>query len=167
MEERIQFVDENDNPIGAGPREEAWEKKIHHRIARVMLRDEDGNFLIQKRSSQKKSYPNLWTDAASGHVDEGESYEQAAMREMGEEIGVKTHLMLIGKFLLVELKGGNQVPVFHMSFEGRVAKDVKITMQEEEVSATKWMPLSELKHLMDTTPEDFTPAFLESIKRFY
>lgn len=167
MEERIQFVDENDNPIGAGSREEAWQKKIHHRRVRVILRNEDGDILIQKRSAQKKSYPNIWTDSASGHVDEGESYEQAVYREMIEEIGIKTELRPVGKFLTIEPKAGNQVPIFNMSFEGTVSKDVKMNMQEEEVSETKWVSLAELKNLMKESPKDFTPAFLESIKRFY
>lgn len=167
MEERIQFVDENDSPIGAGSREEAWQKKIHHRIVRVILRNEDGCVLIQKRSAQKKSYPNLWTDSASGHVDEGETYEQAVNREMIEEIGIKTELKLIGKFLTIEPKGGNQVPIFNMSFEGVIPKDTRIDMQQEEVSETKWVSLSELKLLMKEGPENFTPAFLESVRRFY
>lgn len=81
MTERVQFVDENDNPIGAGPREEAWEKGIALRHAYIVLRDKDGNFLLQQRSQLKKKNPGRYTYAATGHVDEGESYDEAAVRE--------------------------------------------------------------------------------------
>lgn len=167
MKERIQFVDENDNPIGAGTREEAWAKKIHHRMVRVILRDEQGNVLIQKRSPDKSSYPNLWTDSATGHVDEGETYEQAVNREMSEEIGVKTVLKGLGKYLTVESKGGNDVPIFNMSFEGTITRDTPINMQESEVSDTRWIALDELKDMMQESPGIFTPGFLESVRRFY
>lgn len=167
MAERIQFVDENDNPIGAGPREEAWSKKLHHRVVQVILRNESDELLIQRRSAAKKSYPNIWTCSASGNVDEGESYETTANREMVEEIGVNTELKQTGKILVIELKGGNDVPVFHMAFEGVIPGTTKIEMQESEVSETKWISLSDLKQLMCEHPDDFTPGFLESIRKFY
>ena len=39
MTESIIFVDENDNPIGTGTREEAWAKGIYVRIVRAILKD--------------------------------------------------------------------------------------------------------------------------------
>lgn len=167
MQERIQFVDENDNPIGAGTREEAWMNRIHHRMVRVILKNQKGEIMIQKRSANKKSYPNLWTDSATGHVDEGESYEQAVAREMAEEIGINTELRPVGKFLTLENKAGNDVPIFNMSFEGIIPKDAQINLQVEEVSETRWISLPDLKILMKDEPDIFTPGFLESIKRFY
>lgn len=73
----------------------------------------------------------------------------------------------IGKFLTIESKGGNQVPIFNMAFEGTIPKDTKIDMHEDEVSETRWVSLTELKDLMKKSPESFIPAFLESVIRFY
>lgn len=89
MDERIIFADENDVQIGVGTREEAWAKGLYVRIVRAILKDEKGRILSQHRSPTKKSYANCWTDSASGHVDEGESYDFAISRELKEEIGLE------------------------------------------------------------------------------
>jgi isopentenyl-diphosphate delta-isomerase len=72
-------------PIGGSTRQEAWANGSYYRLVQIVLRDEDGNFLLQKRSSLKALFPNCWTNAASGHVDEGETYEISAPRELVEE----------------------------------------------------------------------------------
>ena len=36
----------------------------------------------------KDAAPGLWSSSCSGHVDAGENYEQAALRELHEEIGL-------------------------------------------------------------------------------
>ena len=90
MAESIIFVDENDVPVGTGTREEAWAKGIYVRIVRAVFRDENGRILSQRRSPEKKSYPNRWTDSASGHVDEGDTYESAIVRELEEELCIVT-----------------------------------------------------------------------------
>jgi len=61
------------------------------------LRGENGNFVLEKRSLEKPLYPGRWTNAASGHVDEGET---SAPRELKEENGVDVRLIFIGKFLV-------------------------------------------------------------------
>jgi isopentenyldiphosphate isomerase len=44
---------------------------------------------LQKRSSRKRIQPGKWDSSVGGHVDPGESYEQAAERELAEELGVQ------------------------------------------------------------------------------
>jgi len=50
----IQIVDENDQPLRAGTREEAWRDGLRFRIVRIMVDDGDGNFLLQKRVDTKQ-----------------------------------------------------------------------------------------------------------------
>ncbi len=44
--------------------------------------------LLQKRSANKDSYPLCWDTSSAGHLDAGESFDSAAVRELGEELGV-------------------------------------------------------------------------------
>lgn len=44
--------------------------------------------LLQKRSADKDSYPLCWDTSSAGHLDAGESFDHAAIRELGEELGV-------------------------------------------------------------------------------
>ena len=74
----ITFVDEQDNVIGAGSKQEAWTKGIYHRVSRIFLFNSKGELLIQKRSDNCVSLPGRWDQSAAGHVDEGETYLEAA-----------------------------------------------------------------------------------------
>lgn len=167
MSERIIFVNEHDEPIGVGTREEAWAKGIYMRIVRVILRDEHGRFLSQRRSKQKKSYPDRWTDSASGHVDEGDTYDSAVKREMNEEIGVDVPLHPIGKFQSEDITVDKKILEFNAIYEGTISSSTPLALQESEVSDTKWFELDELKQLMQDAPDQFTPGFRETIARFY
>jgi len=167
MSESIIFVDENDIPIGTGTREEAWAKGIHMRIVRAILRNEKGQILSQRRSAEKKSYPNVWTDSASGHVDEGDTYDSAIVRELEEELGVTTELTFVGKFASKDVIGDKTILEFNAIYEGSISSSNTLTLQESEVSDTRWYNLDELKILMNDEPESFTPGFRELIARYY
>jgi len=167
MTERVTFVDENDQPFGIGTREEAWDKGFYVRLVRVTIRDENGRILSQHRVSTAKSYPNLWTNSASGHVDEGETYDIAAVRELNEELGISTDLKFTGEFILSEDRDDKKIRQLNHCYEGTVDSSIEFKLQEDEVSEIKWYELEELKSLMQQTPEVFTPGFRETINRFY
>jgi len=84
----IQIVDENDQPVGSATKQEAWDKGLIHRIVRIMLVNDKGEFLLQRRHPKKDIYPNCWDSSVAGHVDAGEDYDTAAKRELEEELGV-------------------------------------------------------------------------------
>jgi isopentenyldiphosphate isomerase len=84
----VVIVDEEDRVIGAAPLKEVWKKGWMHRIVRIMVEDTDGRVLLQKRSKHMELFPECWDHSAAGHVDEGDSYEQAAERELQEELGI-------------------------------------------------------------------------------
>ncbi len=60
-----------------------------HRSAHVLvLHPVDGALLLQKRSLTKDTSPGLWDVSVGGHVAFGQSYEEAAVRETQEELGI-------------------------------------------------------------------------------
>lgn len=79
-------------------RKKVHEEDIYHLIVRIFAisLDKKGKvkFLIQKRSKNKKSNPNYFTDSASGHVSYKENLDfnhilKEAKKELFEEMGVK------------------------------------------------------------------------------
>src|SRR5579884_2172339 len=125
----IQIVDENDNPVGVASLEESQSKGLIQQISRVMVEDEKGNILLQKRAAHKKLFPGRWDNSAAGHVDEGEDYVKAAFREMAEEIGLRN----------VQLK---EAAYFYTSF---TFKDMKLNQFQrvykvQQPSGTKFNP---------------------------
>lgn len=167
MPERIQIVDENDQPIGASTRQEAWAKGSFYRLVQIVIRDENGDFLLQKRSMQKPLYPGRWTNAASGHVDEGETYEIAAPRELKEEIGVDVPLTFVGKFLVQRKDDDKTINQFNGVFEGKISQGKELTLQPEEVSEVKWFSPKDLRESIGKNPDDFTPAMVRAFEEFY
>jgi isopentenyldiphosphate isomerase len=167
MAEKIQIVDENDQPIGSATRQEAWASGAYYRLVQIILQDEEGNFLLQKRSPKKALYPSRWTNAASGHVDEGESYETTASRELMEEIGVEVRLEYVGRILIQMHEGDKTINQFNGVFHGIIPHDIKFTLDPEEVSEVRWFTLDELKEKTTSLPDEFTPAMVRAVKEFY
>lgn len=148
MPERLTVVDEDDQPIGVASREEAWAKGLILRHAYCVIRDENGNFLLQQRSLAKKSNPGKWSWAATGHVDENETYVTAASREMAEEIGIQIPLTFIGKTRCTVRNQLGTLDYFVSVFTGIIPRDTKITVDAVEVATTRWFTPAELCELM-------------------
>ena len=91
-------VNEQDVVIGQATKEEIETKHLICRVCFIMLVNSKGELLLHRRSANKRFYPLYWSGAAAGHLASGETYEQAAAREMKEEIGVEAELDFIGKF---------------------------------------------------------------------
>ncbi len=159
----ITFVDDDDNVIGSGAKQDAWEKGIYHRIVRIFLFNPKGELLIQKRSGSLTSLPGRWDQSAGGHVDEGETYQEAARREMEEEIGV-TNIALrkVLKTKTNEIDEPDKMKRrFNMLYTAYFAGDVKLN---EEVSETRWISPSELLSWMSEKPDDFPEGFRLTFK---
>jgi isopentenyl-diphosphate delta-isomerase type 1 len=87
QDELFDVVDDQDRVIGRAPRGEVHAKNLNHRAVHILIYNQDGSFFLQLRSPVKDRFPNCWDCSCSGHVDSGESYETAAWRELGEELG--------------------------------------------------------------------------------
>ena len=61
-------------------------------VIHICIFDEKGNMLIQKRASEKKSWPNKWDVSVGGAVISGETSGEAASRELFEELGIMAYL---------------------------------------------------------------------------
>ena len=71
MTEYFDKVDQNDRVIGKISREEAHEFNLMHRAVHIFIKDQDGKWLLQRRSANKELDPLLMTNSCSGHVDSG------------------------------------------------------------------------------------------------
>lgn len=87
--ELLEVVDEDDRVLRLESRRMIHLQGLLHRAVHVILSRADGSIVLQRRASTKDHYPGWWDLSVGGHVAPGEAYEQAAVREMAEEMGVR------------------------------------------------------------------------------
>lgn len=96
-DELFDVVNERDQVVRQATRGEVHRLNLLHRAVHVWLIDERDRVLLQMRSPNKDQYPSTWTSSASGHVDAGEDYGSAAVRELAEELGLQLPLQVVTK----------------------------------------------------------------------
>ncbi|MEV7423220.1 MULTISPECIES: NUDIX hydrolase [unclassified Streptomyces] len=87
-EEILDIVDENDQVLGQAPRGEMYAKALRHRCVFVFVRDARDRVFVHRRTPRKMAFPSLYDMFVGGVVGAGESYDDAALREAEEELGV-------------------------------------------------------------------------------
>lgn len=88
-EEFFDVVDDFDRVVGRDTRSRIHELNLKHRAAHVLVFNSKGKLFLQKRSHSKDSSPGLWDSSAAGHLDSGEDYDDCALRELEEELGIR------------------------------------------------------------------------------
>lgn len=152
---KVVVVDENDVVIGSEYMMEAIRKGLIRRAARVYVFNQSGKLLVQQRS-EKVLKPLLLDQSAAGHVDEGETYEQAAYRELKEELGLNDLdlTLVVTSFRTKDFYNG--------IYKVIVPDTTKIDFDREELKSIQWYELTKLNEDMEHNPEWFTPAFIEA-----
>lgn len=161
----VDVVDERDQVVGVTTTTLAHKNAEIHRIAAIYVFDEESKLLVQLR---KKN--GLLDHSVGGHVDKDESYEVAAHREMGEEIGLKRdHLDFLGTFLaderLTRKSGVINIKHYFGLFETKLSGD-QLKLSEREVLKMIPMKMEHIAEEMRQDPEKFSPGFLYSFN-FY
>lgn len=88
-QELFPLVDEEGNIIGSATRGECHNgSKLLHPVVHLHVFNSKGELYLQKRPTWKDIQPGKWDTAVGGHVDLGESVEQALRREVREELGI-------------------------------------------------------------------------------
>ncbi|MDX3372276.1 NUDIX domain-containing protein [Streptomyces sp. ME02-6987-2C] len=95
----MERVDAQDRVLGVVSRRDAVREGWLHRVGVVVCRDEQGRFLIHRRAEHLSRFPGHYELGVGGAAGVGESYEQAAVREVSEELGVRATACLRFKFL--------------------------------------------------------------------
>ncbi len=84
-DERVAVFDESGRPAGALPREEAKGSGLAIGAVNLLLVNARGELLLQRRPEDKEN-GGRWDKSVGGHVDAGEEFDRAAVREAGEEL---------------------------------------------------------------------------------
>lgn len=106
--ELLDVLDEEGNLIGKKEdKDSIHEKGLWHREVCALIRNEKGEYLIQKRAATKKQAPNKWGMTA-GHVDAGENFDEAIVREIKEELGIEVSIEELSELKYITLEEMDQ-----------------------------------------------------------
>jgi isopentenyldiphosphate isomerase len=161
MDEQNIEVDENDNVIGSRPRNDFYTGKYIHRSTYLILLNSKNKILIQKRTSTKKWYPNLYTFAVARTVQKGESYEDSMIKGLKEKIGIFTPVKFLFKFFFQEKSDR----AFRAVFIGK--SDDEIKPNKKDIVEIKWIDIEKLREDIKEHPEKYAPPFIECMNKYY
>ncbi len=157
-DELFDVVNQRDEVICQLTRAEVHRRRLFHRAVHIVVKNSAGEIYVQRRSPTKDTYPNRWTTSCSGHVDSGETYESATVRELGEELGIPISGPEAVDLVFTEsprrATGYEFIAVYELVWDG------DITPEADEISEGRWFTPEALDAEIDRAPDDFAPSFL-------
>ena len=155
--EIFDVVDEHDEVTGQATRGEVHAQGLLHRAVHVLVFNKRGDVLLQQRSMLKDAHPGVWDSSVSGHLDAGEAYETAAVRELAEEMGIdaKCPPTEIARLKPSAATGWEHIRLYCYEHQG------SIRFPAAEIESAMWLPIPVLEAWIKARPEDFASGFLE------
>ncbi len=113
------------------------------RVAGALVVDDDGRLFFQRRSPHRRLFPNCW-DIVGGHLEPGETVEEALHREVVEETGwrISVVLGLVGEY---GYRGNDGIDRVESDFLVRVDGDLsRPRLEEGKHTEYRWLAEHEL-----------------------
>lgn len=160
VDELVERVDDQDRVLGSVvSRRQAVREGWLHRVAVTVCRDERGRILVHRRSEGLSRFPGFYEVVVGGAVDAGESYEEAAARELAEELGVR---VLPPRLLFTFLNRSGLSPHW-LGVHEAVVPDA-VAADADEVAWHGWLSEPELRSAL--LEWRFTPDSHEAFSRY-
>lgn len=158
-DEIVTIVDEHNNVVGTAPRREMRARQLPHRGTYILVFNSQSALYVQKRTLTKDVYPGYYDPVTGGVVLANETYEQGAIRELAEEMGIRdVPLTWLYEFYFADDRTRVWGGVFSCVYDGIIIP------QEEEVESVSLMTTDEI--LQWAHAEPFTPDGLYVIQRY-
>ena len=159
-DELFEIVDESGKVFGLRPRRECHgNPALIHQAVHVLVFNRRGDLFLQKRALTKDIQPGKWDSSVGGHMQPGETPEQAARREAEEELGLhNTALRFAYQYLWRSPRETELIRTYVARSEG------PFQLQAEEIDEGRFWSLAEIKaHL---SKDCFTPNFEHEFRTY-
>jgi 8-oxo-dGTP pyrophosphatase MutT (NUDIX family) len=138
-EEALEVVDRDGRPERVVTRAAMRAANLRHRAVYIVVRRADGAVLVHQRAAWKDIWPSRWDVAFGGVCAVGESWAQAAHRELAEETGVDAALVDLGPVVFESTATQVVGRVFGATHDG------PFTFPDGEVADSAWIPAASLR----------------------
>jgi isopentenyl-diphosphate Delta-isomerase len=150
----IDVVDDSDRPVGTIDRDAVLGSGQAFRTAHVFVRDSAGRLLLQRLAATRPRHPGRWGSSVAAYLHAGETYQAAAARRLGEELGVAgATLRILGKLRMNEEGARKFVTLFAAEQSGPLTPDPAV------IDEVRWVAAATIRDELAARPESFTPTF--------
>ena len=167
IEDIVVLVDHDDVIVGLAPKLEAHRQGRLHRAVSVVLFDDRGRMLLQRRAAGKYHSGGLWSNTCCGHPRPGESIRDAAHRRLRAELGIMDcELTPVASFIYqAPLADGLVEHELDHVLVGRW--NGQTNLDPDEVSETRWVERGEMLEELAAAPGRFTAWVRQVVERAY
>jgi len=161
VDEYFIVVDEDDKVVGKATREKCHSnRRLIHRSVCIFVVNDRNEVFLQKRSMSKDLYPGYFTGSATGHVNYGEDYDEAAKRELKEELGIDAPLLKLGKAKSFTKEEREISMIYICRYNGPVKLSTK------EITEGAFFSTKDIKCSLKTGEKKFPGGFKEDFVAF-
>lgn len=155
------IVDEAGTVVGQATRGECHSgSRLLHPVVHLHVFNTRGDVYLQKRPAWKDIQPGKWDTAVGGHLDYGETPEQALLREVREELGITDFTpVFMGKYVFESQRERELVYVHRTTYEG------PIQPSQDELDGGRFWSLQEIRSALGQGI--LTPNFEREFQRFF
>ena len=161
QEERFPIVDEDGHVVGVATRGECHSgSKLLHPVVHLHVFNSRGDVYLQKRPEWKDIQPGKWDTSVGGHIDYGETPEQALIRDVREELGITDFTPeRVGKYVFESRRERELVYVHRTIYDGPIKPST------EELDGGRFWTLDEIRQSLGQNL--LTPNFESEFSRFF
>ncbi|MEZ6058021.1 MAG: NUDIX domain-containing protein [Planctomycetaceae bacterium] len=152
-DELFDVCDADDQVVGQATRGDIHAQSMLHRAVHIWVQNSAGELILHLRSTTKDQYPSCYTSSASGHLDAGESYLEAAHRELREELSLSGNLEFLTKL------PASPETAFEHTVLYRLVTDAVPTPCPQEIAGIEYLSIKAISHRLREQPKLFTPPF--------
>ena len=159
-QEIFPVVDEQGKVVGKATRGECHSgSRLLHPVVHLHVFNAQGDVYLQKRPEWTDIQPGKWDTAVGGHIDYGETPEEALQREVREELGITDFTPeFIGKYVFESQRERGLVYVHRTTYEG------DIRPSKDELDGGRFWTMQEIREAMGQGI--LTPNFESEFLRF-
>ena len=157
----IDRVDDDDVVIGPINRQNIFREQANFRSVHIFVVNSKGEILLQKIAAEKERYPGFWGSSAAGYIFSDESYDQAAIRKLEQELGVKEGSpTLVLKTSMQDENTRKFISLYRLEYEGPFYPD------SQQVDEVRFASVDEINTMIAGGQEKFTPTFLHIFSEY-
>lgn len=158
MTDHVILVNENDQEVGTMEKLQAHREGLLHRAFSILIFNNKGELLLQKRAQGKYHSGGLWTNTCCSHPIPNELIEVTTHRRLREEMGLDSKLEFAYKFLY-KAQLDNNLTEHELDYVFIGTSDDLPTLNKSEAEDWKFVSMDWLKKDVAENPHHYTYWF--------